>query len=43
MVKPQKAEKSMYIIKYSAFRKKHSKLGTPALIVNMYRIALNEN
>lgn len=47
MVKLQKVVKrSIYIIQYLAFFKKkrtHSKPGNPALTVNTYQIALNEN
>lgn len=42
MVKPQKAgEKYVHNIQLSG--KKHNKLGNPALTVNTYGIALNEN
>lgn len=37
-----KCEKIIYIKKF-AFLKKYSKPGKPALTVNMYHIALNEN
>lgn len=40
----ENGEKSIYIIKYSAFwKKKNTVPGIPALTVNVYCIALNES